>query len=370
MWGILRHDPRILSANLKIYRLNPDTKINWRLLIHAAKNKLNEEEETALNAWIDTAPELHQKILDDIVQLYRQKDRKKKLPDKIFNRFLSRYPVTFEAEYIQGGAGKRIPLPVRFTPLRAAAAIAILLVCGGLFFFLNKTQIARSATAASESLAWKEIRSATGKQVVLTLSDGSRVRLAPGSRLRYPALFGTAERRVQLEGEAFFEITKNPEKPFLVQAPQLTTRVLGTSFQVVAYPNEKHTAVTVVTGKVAVSRNRTGGQTVLLASLSPEQRLELDIQHDSSKVTALSPAQTTAIRDGKLVFDNSSLAEVAERLQVQYGITVHLADAQVGARRITATFDQNISMQDLSDILAQVARVKIRHDSNNLYIGQ
>ncbi|PSK90730.1 FecR family protein [Taibaiella chishuiensis] len=342
--------------------MSVNTKINWKLLIHAAQNRLDEDERAELLAWIAVAPDRHQQILDDIARLYGQKNRKKKLPDQVFNRFISRYGIVLDPE----------PRSRVFRPLalRAAAAIAAILICGGLFLFLNRDWVARQYGQGPVTLAWKEIRAATGKQVMLTLPDGSQVRLAPGSSLRYPEAFNDTQRLVQLVGSAFFEIRKNPEQPFLVQAPELTTRVLGTSFQVIAYPGETRTSVTVVTGKVAVSRNRKGQEPLLLASLSPEEKIVLNLPDDSVKVSAVSAAQATAVRDGKLVFDNSSLAEVAERLRVQYGISVHLANEQVAARRITATFDPNISMQDLSDILGEVAQLKVHHDNNNLYIGQ
>lgn len=351
--------------------MSVNTKINWRLLINAAKNNINEEEQVALNAWINLSPDLHQKILDDIVQLYRQKNRKKKLPDAIFNRFVSQYQVSLhpadQERTFRPGLN-----PFRFISMRAAAAIALVLVCSGIFLFLNRNRIAEQAGFAQkpDALAWKEIKSATGKQVFLTLSDGSTIRLSPGSSLKYPLAFAGKERRVHLEGEAFFEITKNPEKPFIVEAAHLTTKVLGTSFQVVAFKNQALTSVTVVTGKVAVSRNRSGHQPELMASLSPDQRVLLNWEEDSMKVTTISPAQTAAIKDGKLVFDNNSLKEVAEKLQIQYGIAVHLANDEVASRRITATFDQNISMSDLSEILGQVSKLKVRHDNNDLYIGQ
>ncbi len=265
----------------------------------------------------------------------------------------------------------RISRPLRFISLRAAAAILVLLISGSILLFLNRDRIAGQTGLLQqpETFVWKEIRAATGKQVALTLSDGSKIRLAPGSTLKYPSVFTGGERMVRLEGEAFFEITKNPEQPFIVAAEHLTTRVLGTSFLVSAFKSQALTTVTVVTGKVAVSRNRSGQQPQLMASLSPEQRVILNWQEDTMKVATISPAQTAAIRDGKLVFDNNSLKEVADKLQVQYGITVHLANEEVAARRITATFDQNISMNDLSEILGQVSKLKVRHDNNSLYIG-
>ena len=93
------------------------------------------------------------------------------------------------------------------------------------------------------------------KPQVITLSDGSSVLLQPNSKLSYPKIFTGNERKVYLSGEGFFEISKNPHKPFLVYANEIITKVVGTSFRVRAYPDQPNVEVLVRTGKVRVSSN-------------------------------------------------------------------------------------------------------------------
>lgn len=95
----------------------------------------------------------------------------------------------------------------------------------------------------------------SGKPQVITLSDGSSVLLQPNSKLSYPKIFTANKRKVYLSGEGFFEISKNPEKPFLVYANEIITKVVGTSFRVKAYANQPDIEVLVRTGKVKISSN-------------------------------------------------------------------------------------------------------------------
>ena len=93
------------------------------------------------------------------------------------------------------------------------------------------------------------------KSQIITLSDGSSVLLQPNSKLSYPKAFIGNERKVYLSGEAFFEISKNPKKPFLVFANEIITKVVGTSFRIKAYENQPNVEIVVRTGKVKVKPN-------------------------------------------------------------------------------------------------------------------
>lgn len=95
----------------------------------------------------------------------------------------------------------------------------------------------------------------SNKPQIITLSDGSSVLLQPKSKLSYPKIFIGNERRVYLSGEGFFEISKNPQKPFLVFANEIVTKVVGTSFRISAFSNEPNVEVLVRTGKVKVQSN-------------------------------------------------------------------------------------------------------------------
>ncbi|PXY39405.1 iron dicitrate transport regulator FecR [Flavobacterium cheongpyeongense] len=113
----------------------------------------------------------------------------------------------------------------------------------------------------------------SNKPQIITLSDGSSVLLQPNSKLSYPKIFTGNERKVYLSGEGFFEISKNPQKPFLVYANEIITKVVGTSFRVRAYSDQPNVEVLVRTGKVKVSSNELIGNSKKEIVLLPNEAL-------------------------------------------------------------------------------------------------
>lgn len=134
--------------------------------------------------------------------------------------------------------------------LKKIAAILILGISVTFFFYKRNKQALPEHNMLSETRQPKKVMPS-----VIYLSDGSRVRLKEDSKLEYPTVFRGDTREVTLIGEAFFEVAKNKEKPFIIHAAGLTTKVLGTSFNIKAYENDASAEVTVVTGKVSVSVN-------------------------------------------------------------------------------------------------------------------
>lgn len=113
----------------------------------------------------------------------------------------------------------------------------------------------------------------SNKPQIITLSDGSSVLLQPNSKLSYPKIFTGNQRKVYLSGEGFFEISKNPQKPFLVYANEIITKVVGTSFRVRAYSDQPNVEVLVRTGKVKVSSNELAGNSKQEVILLPNEAL-------------------------------------------------------------------------------------------------
>jgi ferric-dicitrate binding protein FerR (iron transport regulator) len=150
----------------------------------------------------------------------------------------------------------------RLTPLRWAAAAALVLGLGfGALRLLPPRQAPVTAarlavpraTPALSTSQWITHTNVTSQVARLALADGSTVHLQPRSTLRYPQQFTDAKREVFLQGEAFFDIARNPVKPFLVVTDKVVTTVLGTSFTVRAYPEQPQALVMVRTGRVRVS---------------------------------------------------------------------------------------------------------------------
>ena len=142
------------------------------------------------------------------------------------------------------------------------------------------------------------------KPQTITLSDGSSVLLQPNSKLSYPKIFIGNERKVYLSGEAFFEISKNPKKPFLVFANEIVTKVVGTSFKIKAYANQPNVEVVVRTGKVRVKPNQ------LIANSNNEEIVLLPNQAVRFKRKNLTFNKITDITQDKAL--NNSISNIEQ----------------------------------------------------------
>jgi ferric-dicitrate binding protein FerR (iron transport regulator) len=166
--------------------------------------------------------------------------------------------------------------------------------------------------------AQREFHASNGRMLVVTLQDGSLVTLNSGSTLKVSSDFQKRERSVELSGEAYFQVTKNVSKPFIVRAGSVSTRVLGTAFNVQAYKNDRLLTITVAEGKVRVNSR----QTRLSQDLTPGKQLIYNKDRQTSKVGAVNAEHVSAWRSGTLYFDNESIPEIIKRLERKFDVTI------------------------------------------------
>lgn len=196
----------------------------------------------------------------------------------------------------------------------------------------------------------------------LKLPDGSEITLNRYSRLSYPERFGK-KRIVQLEGEAYFEVSKNPDKPFQVQAGGITVNVLGTHFNVDAYQTDSLVATTLLEGSVAI----TNGQKRLL--LKPH---ETAICHRSNgsmnKYTEAQPTNEINWRNGILSFEHTALKEMMRQLSHHFNTVIRIDNKQLADYCLTARFDHNERLEDILNILASIGGFTYRRIQPNMII--
>ncbi len=225
----------------------------------------------------------------------------------------------------------------------AAAAVVVGLVAGS--FFWNGAPVLEETAATAESFfrglepteevktSWVVVAN-DGKTVKeIALPDGSQVRLSAGSRISYAKDFAGETRDVHLVGEAFFEVTHRPEQPFLVHANELLTKVLGTSFSVRAFENDKDIQVKVKTGRVALNASRRmeehqqmtnelNGEIILTAN----QQAIYDrskLHFERSLVDNPEPVVADNVVPGELLlFERTPIAAVFDSLYSMYQIPI------------------------------------------------
>lgn len=163
-----------------------------------------------------------------------------------------------------------------------------------------------------------------GQQKTIVLTDGTKVKLNSGSTLTYPKTFASDRREVTLKGEAFFSVTKNPDAPFIIHSGDVTTKVLGTEFNVSAYPESGEVQVAVVSGKVKVNANVKEGAEKNSVCLNPSEMVTFEKKERELSVTSFDIRDQIGWKDGILYFEKSDFTSAIRKLERWYGIKIQL----------------------------------------------
>lgn len=196
---------------------------------------------------------------------------------------------------------------------KVAAVLLIPVIIFSIFFYQDKIN--------SLSTAWVEVHSPYGARTQFSLPDGTTGWLNSGSVIKYPSTF-SAERNVELNGEAFFDVVKNPQSPFLIVTKSIEIRVLGTSFNVVSYDADSLAEVVVTSGKVEV----TASDNRLKQYLLPNERLVFNNQLNRAFKSIVDVQNYTSWKSGKLIFLNDNLDEVVRKLSRFYNVNFNVQD--------------------------------------------
>ena len=223
---------------------------------------------------------------------------------------------------------KKIGIPYQEAPakkksntgiwLKVAASITILMISGlSWLYFINQSD-SPVAEVREETMIVKS--NPRGQKSQVTLPDGTTVKLNAESYIEYSSDFRN-ERFVKLVGEAFFDVVRDTLHPFKVVSGDIQVMVLGTSFNVQAFPFEETMSVAVATGKVQVEKkhHHNGEQTSLLL---PSEMLSIDHKTGEFKKRQFDPDQVLAWRDGVLTFEKASFEEISKRLERWYGVDI------------------------------------------------
>ncbi|RZJ48716.1 MAG: FecR family protein [Flavobacterium sp.] len=196
------------------------------------------------------------------------------------------------------------------------------------------------------------------KPQIITLSDGSSVLLQPNSKLSYPKIFTGNERKVYLSGEGFFEISKNPKKPFYVYANEIVTKVVGTSFRVKAYSDQPNVEVLVRTGKVKVKSNELVSSSEQEVVLLPNQALRFQ-RNDLvfKKITNITQDEVLVKSVGNIEqlsfeFNDIPVSQIFETIEQAYLIDIDYPTEKLKDCHLTTS----LSDQPLTEKLKIVCR--------------
>lgn len=248
--------------------------------------------------------------------------------------------------------------------LKIAAVVAIvlagILVYNREAIFFNKT----------DQLTLEQAQTRATEIKTIVLPDGSTVKMNSGSSLKYPDHFTADTRDVYLSGEAFFDVKKDPEHPFIVHTEQLAVKVLGTAFDVKAYQNDAFTETTLIRGKVSISLKNNTARTYIL---KPNDKFTLaggkasmsQLTHFSG--TGTDKVMETAWTNHELIYKNNRFDEVARLFERWYDVKITFKEADLKTVKFTGHVDKETIAEALN-VLKLIENFNYSIKGKNVYI--
>jgi transmembrane sensor len=320
----------------------PETP-DWQRIDRFLAGDASAEERAQVQAWIDARPGR-----GEALARLKTPDRSAE-PQWNVDAAWSRFSANTQSSVVR-------PLPARIARSATIWRIAALIVIA---VGLPAAWMAMRRTRSVAPLAMRDVFTLNGQRTTITLDDGSRVSLNGASHLRYDAAFGTKNRDVYLDGEAYFEVTHHAAHPFRVHAHAALAEDLGTKFTVSAYREQPSVEVAVAEGLVALRRDSVAdAQAVRLAAG------DVGVLSDSGAPTvthSVSLDRYMGWRDGSLVLDGVSLRRAAAELQRWYDVDITITDSALAARPVVARFHGESAQRAIEALaLALGARVERR----------
>jgi transmembrane sensor len=343
--------------------MNPISEDKYALIAKFLTAKLSEAEAAELDEWKLTSRENLQEY-NDFVGLWAQSG-------------LLRMPEPINQIKAQSAIRKKAgisPSKIKWInwSVQAAAVVVLSLIFSGIYSSLTSKNSNQKFADNSSLPIYQEIKAAYGTQAKVELSDGTKVFLNSGSKLRFPETFANQQqRKVVLDGEGYFEVTKNKEHPFVVEANHLNIKVLGTKFDVDSYADNSLVSIALVEGSVMLQEN-TDGLNKDLLQLSPNQVATLNsTDRTLSKTDVPDLYKYTAWINGRIVFYGDPIQTVVKKLAKWYNVDIVISDKKLAGYKFTGTFineplEQVLNILSMTSQMTYVAEPIVKQTDNSM----
>lgn len=331
---------------------NSGKNIDFELIARHLSGETSPEEEQALNAWLDTAPE-NRSVFEEYKTLWQKLGKVDSISDLDLDAEWEHLESRMEESDARPDSRVDRSRSLVFTAGRIAAAAVLVLILGFAGLYVSRNVGYR--TLATEN-SYEDI----------ALPEGSTVTLNKNSSLTYPRRFKKDQRVVNLEGEGFFEVTGDPDWPFVINTAEVEIRVLGTSFNVNAYKTNDKTEITVRTGEVAVICHGEVPRTVIL---KPGSRAVYNKSNDDLSLSRVIDKNYLAWKTRNFVFEDSKLLEVVASLNKVYGSEIIIPSDSIKEARITTTFNDQ-SIEAILNVLSATLDLEIVRNNGQILLKE
>lgn len=339
----------------------------WDLIAKKLSGEASPEELLELEKALRMDPDLHYS-LEAVHDLWVSNPTPQaELAEKAYEKHLERLQ-SAGVDFSHGQPGpSRSIFKLYSKKFRAAGMAALFLLAFAGIYRMTRPRLSPPQKAEIKAKNPGEIVTQNGTRTKLLLPDGTLVWLNAGSHLIYDSTYDNVNREVSLSGEAFFDVKKNKEKPFLIHAGNINITVLGTSLNVKSYPGDKTIETSLILGKIEVSFKDHVQEKVILRPnqklIVPSETAAVDatvrsynkkipksamIVNSLSRFGPDSLIAETAWVENKLVFQDESFAELARKMERWYGISIVLDDKTLDTLHFTGSFEKENIRQALT----------------------
>jgi transmembrane sensor len=240
-------------------------------------------------------------------------------------------------------------------------AAAIIIAVGILWLSTRSFNEKTHPIAIGTSLTKKGTNRSESK--FLLLEDSTQVWLNAATSLEYPDQFDKKKREVYLSGEAYFDVKHAEDIPFVIHTGTVSTTVLGTAFNIKAYPGEKNITIAVTRGKVRITR-KDGSE----ITLTKGQQLKLNESEASSSEKTVPAEMIAGWQQGNIAYDDETLFDILADMQRIYNVNIHLADPEIVGLHISTSFKKEIGVEQALQVLCKVTDSKLSKDGDDYII--
>jgi ferric-dicitrate binding protein FerR (iron transport regulator) len=310
-------------------------------LIEKYKNgTCSDEEKKSLDAYLNSFQ------TSNLIWNEKELGNEKLVRDEIFEKIESRIAAIDKIQHKKFSKSSYI--------IKIAASFVLLFILGYSVFNLIDTKKENNVA----EIKWHEKTTRIGEKSTITFLDGTKITLNADSKLKYSNMSIEGKREVYLDGEAYFEVSPNKELPFIVHSGGLSTKVLGTKFNVKAFEGENEIVVSLVEGRVTINANNNE------KTLSSKQQLTYDTKTGKEKISSFNFEEVIGWKENVLVFNNVSLEKALVKIERAYGVKFELTDESIKRLRINANFE-NESLWTIVKVIKSATKLEYMTISDN-----
>lgn len=325
-------------------------KIGYSEIVRFFENECSAEERDAIIRWINQSDE-HARLFFSWEEMYMLGKTDPAHEEQQLRKAEKKLDAFIAAE-----KHRRSFVLRAHTLLKYAAAVLVLAVFSGIALYMFGTHSDKNMLTVSTL-------SDETKEVVLP--DGSKVWLNENSVLKYPAKFADAERFLELDGEAYFEVTKDKHKPFIVKNPAMSVQVLGTKFNFKGNAVRRIAEASLIEGEIKAIGNHDEGAITLV----PGQKVELNTVTRQMKVTETNTALDAVWHNNLIPFKNADIFSIAETLETLYKVDIILSPDISGMKTYSGVLKKKDSIEEMLKILQNILHIHYEVRQNTIFLS-